>query len=66
MPEEERLSTLAELQKQKEAALKELNMIPPSKHQLLANKALISKLEIKLSEIDKAIELFSRKIVYIQ
>jgi len=66
MPEEERVSTLAELEKQKAAALKELNLIPPSKHQLHAYKTQIQGLEKKLAEIEKAIILFSRKVVYVQ
>eukprot|EP00961_Rhodomonas_salina_P128241 1728022-Rhodomonas_salina.1 len=66
MPEEERLATLKELETQKSAALKELNMIPPSKVELAAYKAQVKKLETRLAEIENAILLFSRKVVYVQ
>ena len=66
MPEEERLSTLAELERQRDAATRELNLIPPTKHQLVQYQTQIKKLETRLAEIEKAIILFSRKVVYIQ
>uniref|UniRef100_A0A7S0W1Z3 Enkurin domain-containing protein n=1 Tax=Hemiselmis tepida TaxID=464990 RepID=A0A7S0W1Z3_9CRYP len=66
MPEEERVATLRELEKQRDAALKEMNQIPPSKHQLHANQVLLRGLESKLKEIENAIVLFSRKVVYIK
>mmetsp|Transcript_2430 Transcript_2430/g.5803 ORF Transcript_2430/g.5803 Transcript_2430/m.5803 type:complete len:334 (+) Transcript_2430:231-1232(+) len=66
MPEEERVATLQELEKQRDAALKELNQIPPSKHQLHANQVLMRGLEGKLKEIENAIVLFSRKVVYVK
>ena len=66
MPEEERLSTLAELNSQKKAALLELNSIPISKTQLPVYQAQIKKLESRLTEIENAILLFSRKIVFVQ
>ena len=66
MPEEERLSTLAELNAQKKAALLELNSIPISKTELPVYQAQIKKLEARLNEIDNAILLFSRKIVFVQ
>jgi len=66
MPEEERVSTLAELERQRDAALKELNMIPPTKHQLVQYQMQLKKLETRLAEIEKAIILFSRKVVYVQ
>jgi len=66
MPEEERLSTLAELERQRDAATRELNLIPPTKHQLVQYQTQIKKLDTRLAEIEKAIILFSRKVVYIQ
>ena len=66
MPEEERLSTLAELERQRDAATKELNMIPPTKYQLVQYQTQIKKLETRLAEIEKAIIPFSRKVVYVQ
>jgi hypothetical protein len=66
MPEEERLSTLAELNSQKKAALLELNSIPISKTALPVYQAQIKKLEARLTEIENAVLLFSRKVVYIQ
>lgn len=66
MPEEERVATLAELERQRDAATKELNMIPPTKYQLVQYQTQIKKLEARLAEIEKAIILFSRKIVYVQ
>mmetsp|Transcript_58588 Transcript_58588/g.94642 ORF Transcript_58588/g.94642 Transcript_58588/m.94642 type:complete len:329 (+) Transcript_58588:80-1066(+) len=66
MPEEERVTTLAELECQREAATRELNLIPPTKHQLIQYQTQIKKLETRLAEIEKAIILFSRKVVYIQ
>eukprot|EP00286_Rhodomonas_abbreviata_P005108 CAMPEP_0181326456 /NCGR_PEP_ID=MMETSP1101-20121128/21506_1 /TAXON_ID=46948 /ORGANISM="Rhodomonas abbreviata, Strain Caron Lab Isolate" /LENGTH=346 /DNA_ID=CAMNT_0023434907 /DNA_START=22 /DNA_END=1060 /DNA_ORIENTATION=- len=63
MPEEERVATLKELEAQKAAALKEMNSIPPSKIQLAAYQSQIKKLETRMAEIEKAILLFSRKIV---
>eukprot|EP00960_Hanusia_phi_P023470 692564-Hanusia_phi.AAC.1 len=83
MPEAERLATLEELDRQKRAALQELNSIPPSKVTILilpgpplrlileqaaleGYKAQAKKLEERLKEIDKAVTLFSKKVVYIQ
>ena len=66
MPEEERLSTLAELNAQKKAALLELNSIPISKTQLPVYQNQIRTIETRLAEIDNAILLFSRKIVFVQ
>lgn len=66
MPEEERLTTLAELERQRDAATRELNLIPPTKHQLVQYQTQIKQLETRLAEIEKAIILFSRKVVYIQ
>jgi hypothetical protein len=66
MPEEERVATLAELERQRDAATRELNLIPPTKHQLIQYQTQIKKLEARLAEIEKAIILFSRKIVYVQ
>jgi len=66
MPEAERLATLEELDRQKRAALQELNSIPPSKAALEGYKAQAKKLEERLKEIDKAVTLFSKKVVYIQ
>ena len=66
MPEEERLATLTELNNQKKAALHELNCIPISKTQLPVYQAQIKKLEARLTEIDNAVILFSRKVVYVQ
>jgi hypothetical protein len=54
MPEEERVATLAELERQRNAATRELNLIPPTKHQLIQYKTQIKKLEIRLAEIEKA------------
>ena len=65
MPEAERVATLAELERQRDAATRELNLIPPTKHQLVQYQTQIKKLEARLAEIEKAIVLFSRKIVYI-
>lgn len=65
MPEEERLETLRELEKQKAMSLKELNTIPPSKLQLSAYQKQARDLEAKLTEIENAIILFSKKVVYI-
>jgi len=79
----ERLATLEELDRQKRAALQELNSIPPSKVTILilpgpplrlileqaaleGYKAQAKKLEERLKEIDKAVTLFSKKVVYIQ
>lgn len=66
MPEEERLSTLRELEVQKGLALKELNSIPISKLQLQGYQKKAKDLEAKLGEIENAIILFSRKVVYIK
>jgi len=66
MPEAERVETLRELEKQRDAALREYNLIPPSKHQLHANQVILRGLETKLVEIEKAIDLFNRKVVYIK
>lgn len=66
MPEEERVATLAELERQRAAAQTELNLIPPTKHQLVQYQTQIKKLDARLAEIEKAIILFSRKVVYIQ
>lgn len=65
MPEDERVAMLAELERQRDAATRELNLIPPTKHQLVQYQTQIKKLEARLAEIEKAIILFSRKVVFI-
>ena len=59
MPEEERLSTLAELERQRDAATKELNMIPPTKYQLVQYQTQIKKLETEAQARSLELERYS-------
>jgi hypothetical protein len=64
MTEEERVGTLEELQKNKGEVWEILRSMPISMR-TDALKKKKTELEQKLCEIDKAIGMFSRKVVYI-
>jgi hypothetical protein len=64
MTEEERVSTLEELQKNKGEVWEILRSMPISMR-TDALKKKKTELEQKLCDIDKAITMFSRKVVYI-
>jgi hypothetical protein len=54
MPEEERVATLAELELQRAAAQRELNLISPTKYQMVQYQTKIKKLDARLAEISKS------------
>lgn len=65
LPESERISTLEDLQKNKKEVLKLLMQLPISMRTESLKKQKI-ELEAKLQEMDKAIDTFSRKVVYVK
>jgi hypothetical protein len=54
MPEEERVATLAEIELQRAAAQRELNLISPTKYQMVQYQTKIKKLDARLAEISKS------------
>ncbi|KAJ1491483.1 hypothetical protein T484DRAFT_1933256 [Baffinella frigidus] len=65
MPEHERLATLAALNVEREKCTKELILIPPSKLELGTYARQAKTLNLRLTEIDQAIAMFSKKKVYV-
>ena len=64
MTEEERLATLEDLHNNKREVSNMLEKLPISMRTQALNKRK-DELEAKLQEIDKAISMFSKKIVYV-
>ena len=65
LPEEERISTLETLHANKKEVNKILNQMPISMRTESLRRQKV-ELEHKLIEIDKAIEMFSRRLVYVK
>ena len=65
LPEEQRISTLESLHSNKKEISKMLNQMPISMRTESLRKQK-TELEHKLIEIDKGIEMFSRRIVYVR
>jgi len=65
LPEDQRISTLESLHANKKEISKMLNQMPISMRTESLRKQK-TELERKLIEIDKGIEMFSRRIVYVR
>ena len=65
LPEDERVATLENLEKNKKEITKILMQMPISMRTESLRRQKV-ELEQKLIEIDRAIEMFSRKIVYVK
>ena len=65
MPEHERLATLALLEQEREKCTKELILIPPSKLELGTYARQAKTLNLRLTEIDQAVAMFSKKKVFV-
>jgi hypothetical protein len=65
LPEEERIATLEQLAANKKEVTKILNQMPISMRTESLRRQKI-ELEQKLVEIDKAIEMFSRRLVFVK
>jgi len=64
MPEEERLETLADLRLAKEATSNQLERLPITAKTMKSEKHK-KELEEKLAKLDRAIDTFSKKKVYV-
>lgn len=64
MSEEERLSTLEELHNNRREVSNMLEKLPISMRTQALNKRK-EELEAKMNEIEKAISMFSKKVVYV-
>lgn len=64
MSEEERLATLEDLNSNRREVSNMLEKLPISMRTQALNKRK-EELEAKLNEIDKAISMFSKKVVYV-
>jgi len=64
MPEDERQQTLADLQEAKEETVRTLEKLPVVAHSGKMERHK-KELEDKLARLDKAIETFSKKQVYV-
>ena len=64
MPEEERLRTLEELQESKKEVTNMLEKLPVGARTMTLEKRK-KELETKLTRIERALETFSKKTVYI-
>lgn len=65
MPEEERLATLVDLEQAKKATNDQLERLPIAVKSLKMNEHR-KELEEKLTRIERAIDTFSKKKVYVQ